>query len=89
VDQFLADAACEGFTSLANTKQLPDGQAWSEFLAGRLTRRFDALRVPYSYLYVKSKADQLTATSNLAFGYNPNIALQYARACWLAGSHAR
>jgi hypothetical protein len=88
-DQILAEAACEGFTSLANTEQLPDGQAWTQFLIGRVAQRLKAFGYAYHYLYLKTKVDQLTATSNLAFKYNPQIARQYAYACWLAGSRVR
>jgi hypothetical protein len=84
VDQVLAEAACEGFTSIANTGQLPDRGDWTRFMIGKVTGRL--IRVdPY---YLRNKVEGLTAATN-AFGYNPQLAVWYARGCWLAGSRRR
>jgi len=89
VDGVLTEAACEGFTTVVNTHELPNEQDFAKFLLARAARRLAALRVYYYASYLEGKVDQMAAIGNLVeYGYaGHQVALRYAQACWIANAH--
>jgi hypothetical protein len=76
VDDAIANAFCQGVTSLANTGQLPDASDWRDFLIAQVEQRL----IGASHNVVEDKVQQFDAAANLS-AINPGVANYYVRGC--------